>query len=155
MRHRGCVGVFARRQCREAEIDQSNEFVLGIADDIGGIDVAVDDAFIVDRLQRLTQLDRHRELLFERQVPVADQVAQRRRLDVLEQNAAVGFGQLDRAHDVGARQRLVDREFMVITRQRIRAGAGGFQRLDDDAPVAQPPAMHDRARALVDALLNI
>ncbi len=152
---RGRVGIFARRERREAEVDQSDEFVLGIADDVGGIDVAVDDAFVVDRLQCLAQLDRHRELLFERQVPVPDQVAQRRRLDVLEQNAAVRFRQLDRTYDIRARQRLVDREFVVITRDRIRAGARGLQRFDDDAAVALAAAVHDRARALVDALVDI
>ena len=120
VRDRGRVRIFARRERREPEVDQSHELFFGIADDVRRIDVAVDDAFVVNRLQRLTQLDRDREFLLEREVALADQFAQRVRVHVFEQDAAVVFGQLDRADDVRTRQRLVDGEFVVITRDRAR-----------------------------------
>ncbi len=95
MRDGGGVRIFARRKRREAEIDQPHEFLFGIADDVCRIDVAMDDAFVVNRLQRLTELDRHREFLLERQIALADQFAQRRCVHVFEQDAAVVFGQFD------------------------------------------------------------
>ncbi len=134
---------------------EPHEFRFGIADDVGRIDVAVDHAFVVNRLQRLAQLDRHREFLLERQVALPDQFAQRVCVHVFEQDAAVVFGQFDRADDVRARQRLVDGEFVVITGDRAWTGGGRLQRLDDDRTIAQPPAMHERAGALVDAPLDV
>ena len=74
---------------------------------------------------------------------------------VFEQDPAVALGQLDRAHYVRTRQRLVDGELVVIARDGARTGGRGLQRLDDDRTVAESTPMHQGARALVDALLDV
>ena len=140
------VLVSALHKGRESEIDdayvQFPAFVDGIRvrlehDDVGRVDVPVDDALVVDRLDCPRDAQGDLDTRFEVQVVSSEIRAQRDAAFVFERDPAFGLVECQCLTDIGACQALIDLEFALIAGCGGGCAGCGFEGLDDDVtPVA-------------------
>ena len=147
------VGVLPGGQGGQAEVDDLHVEAVLHHHDVAGVEVPVDDPFVVDGLERLGEGHGDIDLLVQGQHVGADELLQRAPGGVFEDDAvlAVVYGQ--RPAHVGAGQRLVDLELVVIASDGAGVAGGRFQRLDDHRLAVPLGALDQRRSALVDGLV--
>ena len=140
-----------RQRLGETEVEDLDSALLGQLD-VGGLQVAMDDAALVGVFERLRDLPRDPQGFFERDRALSDAVLKRRALDQLHDQRAGRvrvFEAVDRG-DVRMIQRSQEVRLVLEAGHAVLVGGEGF-RQDLDRYVAAelgvPRAVHLAARA--------
>ena len=119
--HRGHVGLeCGRSHLGQAEIEHLHAVARG-DEDIGGFDVAVDDARAVRRVERVGHLDAHIQHRVQAQRAPTEAILQRRALQVLhgDERSPVLFADVVDGADVGVVERRCGAGLALKTAQRL------------------------------------
>ena len=152
--HRRCCGRPAVGQLGEAEIEDLQ--VIAVADEqVRRLDVAVDDAARVRRLERLGDLDPEVYDLLDRQRPLLDSLLHRQTLEQFhdDEGAAVLLAELVDRADVRMGQGGGEPRFALEARQPRRLGVVFLaQELDRDLAIETEilPSVDDTHAALAE-----
>ena len=126
------VGMLPRDERSKAEIDEMHGKWIGRKDDVTGIQITMDYAFIVDRLHRPGYFNGDVQPLIEAQITQLDCPAHGFATEIFKDDAWLAIVHRECATDVRTGQRLIEIEFVVIAGNGVRRLRVRLQRFGDD-----------------------